>query len=93
MSEAGLLAVRIRELDAQSERQRSALNAAQTDLEAAVAAQRGVEREMEQTREAHVEVTEKLNHVQGDYYEVGAEISRLEQASEHAREPARRPFH
>ena len=89
-AQAGLLAVRIQDLDRSGERQRAALNAVQTELEAAIAEQRGVELELEQSREAQGEAGERLNQVQARYYEVGAEISRLEQAIQHARELSRR---
>ena len=62
------------------------MNECDTELQAAVAKQREVEAAIEKTRQAHVAESDELNEVQGRYYKVGAEIARLEQAIQHARE-------
>jgi chromosome segregation protein len=55
-------------------------------MQAAIAQQREVEAAVEKAREQHADRSEALNGVQGRFYRVGAEIARLEQAIQHARE-------
>ncbi|MEO1034636.1 MAG: chromosome segregation protein SMC [Pseudomonadota bacterium] len=83
---AELLAMRLRVLDEQAENHERELAAAETGLQSAIAEQRRIERLIEQTREQQTDSTEHFNEVQGQYYKVGAEIARLEQAIEHAEE-------
>ena len=83
---AELLAMRLKVLDELAAAHERELAAAETELQSAIASQRRVERDIEQTRESHVESTEHFNEVQGRFYKVGAEIARLEQAIEHAEE-------
>jgi chromosome segregation protein len=83
---AELLALRLGELEAQESEQGAAVRERETRLEEAVALQREVEAEIERTREAHADESEALNAVQGRFYRLGAEIARLEQAIQHARE-------
>jgi chromosome segregation protein len=83
---AELLALRLRELEAREADQAAAVNERDTELQAAIARQREVEAEIEKTRQAHVADSDQLHEVQGRYYKIGAEIARLEQAIQHARE-------
>src|SRR5512135_778016 len=55
-------------------------------LRAALAEQRSLEAQIERARQEHDGKASVLSEVQGRYYQVGAEISRSEQAIEHARE-------
>jgi chromosome segregation protein len=84
--EAELLVLRLAGLEAEAGMQKAALGERENTLQAAVAELRRVEAELEAARERHREEGEALNTVQGDYYRVGAEISRLEQAIQHAKE-------
>ena len=84
--EAELLALRLGSLEAEEARHRSLLSERETRLQEAVAELRSVEAELEAARERHREDSEALNGVQGDYYRVGSEIARLEQAIQHARD-------
>ena len=83
---AELLALRLAELETREQSQTAAVNERDTELQAAVAKQREVEAAIEKTRQAHVAESDQLNEVQGRFYKVGAEIARLEQAIQHARE-------
>jgi len=83
---AQLLALRWQELDGKLQEQDLVLAQHQTALDAALAAQRAIEAEIETLRARQVEANEHFNAVQGEYYAAGAEISRLEQSIEHARE-------
>jgi chromosome segregation protein len=55
-------------------------------LQAAVAEQRSIEAAIERARQEHDAQSAVLSEVQGRYYQVGADISRTEQAIDHARE-------
>src|SRR3569833_1909734 len=68
---------------AQRERQIQSL---ETQLEAEVAVLRNVEANIERQREQHIEDTDAFNKVQARAYETGAEIARLEQAIQHAKD-------
>jgi chromosome segregation protein len=83
---AELLALRLAGLESEEATQKSLLGERETALQAAVAELRRVEAELEAARERHREDGESLNNVQGEYYRIGAEIARLEQSIQHAKE-------
>ncbi|MCW9057595.1 MAG: chromosome segregation protein SMC [Gammaproteobacteria bacterium] len=87
---AELLTLRHDQMQGQNEQQARAIAEQETNLEAVIAAQRAVEAAMEKNREQHVELVETFNEVQGHYYELGAEVARVEQAIQHARETRQR---
>src|SRR5262249_59001138 len=55
-------------------------------IQAALAEQRAAEAAIEKQRAFHTEQGDRVSAVQGRYYEVGADISRLEQSIQHTRE-------
>ncbi len=61
----------------------------QNRLEAAVAEQREIEARIEQQRSAHAESNDAFNAIQGRFYATGAEIARLEESIQYAREARR----
>ena len=83
---AQLLALRYRELDEKLGAHDSVIREHETALEAALAAQREIEARIEGFRSQHAEALDAQNAVQAEYYSVGTEVARLEQAIEHARE-------
>ena len=83
---AELLALRMRELDSGAEVHDSATRARELEMQAALADQRAAEAAIERARERHGAAGEQLSAVQGRHYELGAEISRLEQSIRHTRE-------
>jgi chromosome segregation protein len=83
---AQLLALRYRELDEKLRAQDSVIRAHETALDAALAVQREIEARIEGLRSQHAEAFDLQNAVQAEYYSVGTEVARLEQAIEHARE-------
>jgi chromosome segregation protein len=85
-AKAELLALRLGQLDRESETRQRELSEQETALERSLAAQRQVEAEIERGREAQVERNEAFNAVQGRYYALGADISRVEQSIQYARE-------
>jgi chromosome segregation protein len=83
---AELLALRLRELDGGAQVHDAALRERELAMQAALAAQRAAEAAIEKQRTVQFAGSEQVSAVQGRYYEVGAEISRLEQSIEHTRE-------
>jgi chromosome segregation protein len=84
--EAELLAMRLSEIERGLEHARLDLARRETELEAAIAAQRRIEAEIVASRERQIAATDAFNLVQADHYAVQSEISRLEQEIAHTRE-------
>jgi chromosome segregation protein len=83
---AELLALRIHYLDEQAANATRQLEERKTQLEAAIAEQRKVEAQIEESRDLQTQRNDDFNEVQGRYYKLGSEIARLEQSIEHAHE-------
>ncbi|HLT92420.1 MAG TPA: chromosome segregation protein SMC [Woeseiaceae bacterium] len=83
---AELLALRLKQLDERARKAQADVSERETALEAAVAAQRRIEADIEKARVAQSERSDEFNAVQARFYRAGSEISRLEQAIEHAEE-------
>jgi chromosome segregation protein len=83
---AELLALKLREVESESSARQAILSERDLALQAAVAEQRSIEAAIERARQEHDDQTVVLSEVQGRYYQVGADISRTEQAIDHARE-------
>ncbi|MFP3874669.1 MAG: chromosome segregation protein SMC, partial [Thiohalophilus sp.] len=83
---AQLQALRWKGVDEQAKQNDNKIREQETALEGAVAKQRHIETEIEQQRGLHTEASDKFNEVQSRFYSIGAEIARLEQSIQHARE-------
>ena len=83
---AQLQALRWRALDAEAKQEEAALREQETALEEAVARLRAIEADIEKHRTGHTEAHDRHNEVQSRYYSIGADIGRLEQSIQHARE-------
>src|SRR5690348_3043396 len=83
---AELLALRLKELDSGAQVHDSATRAREIEMQAALADQRAAEASIESQRTHHAAASERVSAIQGRYYEVGADISRLEQTIQHTRE-------
>jgi chromosome segregation protein len=83
---AELLALRMRELDGGAEVHDAAVRECELSMQAALADLRSAEASIDRQRAFHAEQSDRVSAVQGRYYEVGAEISRGEQAIQHTRE-------
>jgi chromosome segregation protein len=83
---AELLALKLREIENESAARQSIMNERDLALQASVAEQRSIEAAIERARQEHDAQAAVLSEVQGRYYQVGADISRTEQAIDHARE-------
>lgn len=84
--EARLLALRWRELKAQTQADEKALREVENQLQAALSAQRKAEKELEVLRQTQHAARESVAGVQGELYEVASAIARVEQAIEHQQE-------
>ncbi len=84
--EAELLSLRLADLEHEERRQKGLLSERETALQAAIAQLRETEADIEKAREQHAVRSEALNEVQGRFYKIGAEIARLEQSIQHARD-------
>jgi chromosome segregation protein len=83
---AELLALRLRELDSGAEVHDATVRARELAMQAELSTQRAHEAAIEKERTRHGDCGERLSAVQARFYEVGADISRLEQSIEHTRE-------
>ncbi len=83
---AELIALKLRDLDSGAEVHDAALRGRELELQAQLAELRAAEAALEKQRAVHSAHSDSLGAVQARYYEVGAEISRLEQSIEHTRE-------
>ena len=81
-----LTALRWRDLDRDIGERERVLGDHEVALEARRAEQRGVEAAIESHRDGFGDASDNFNAVQGRYYAVGAEIARLEQAIQFAKE-------
>jgi len=86
---AELLALRLSSMQQDIEGRNRKIAEQENALQAAVAAQRDVEAQIEEQRAGHMEANELFNTVQGRYYAIGSEIARLEEAIQYAREARR----
>ncbi|MDO8705851.1 MAG: chromosome segregation protein SMC [Sulfuricaulis sp.] len=86
LTRAQLFVLRWLELDARVQQQDMLLAQQQTALDAVLSAQRAIEAEIEKIRSQQTEAVDQFNAVQAEFYSVGADISRIEQAIQYARE-------
>jgi len=87
---ADLLALRWRTLDGEMNARQAELTGRETELEALMAEQRHRETRLTGDRERQAELSESLHQAQQHFYQVGAEISRIEQQLAHQEELRRR---
>jgi chromosome segregation protein len=83
---AELLALRLRDMDGDAIGRERGLREEETRLEGVIAELRHLEAAIEKDREQLVEANESFNEVQGRFYGLGSDISRVEQSIQHARE-------
>ncbi|MGD8559189.1 MAG: chromosome segregation protein SMC [Gammaproteobacteria bacterium] len=83
---AQLTALRWQHLSEQIKEKDALIGEKENRYEAAVADLRRLEADLEKLRDDHAEATEHFNEVQAQYYSVGADIARVEQSIQHAKE-------
>ena len=81
-----LLALRWQTHQADVQDRKDAMEHKETESQKVVADIRAIEAEIEALRQQHADETEQFNEVQGDYYKLGGEISRIEQSISHVQE-------
>jgi chromosome segregation protein len=84
--QAELLALRIRDLDSDIAGRHGLASQRETETQAAIAELRAAEAAVERARAAHMERSDTMTAVQWRYYQSGADVTRTEQALQHARE-------
>jgi chromosome segregation protein len=87
---AELMALRWQGLDCDLRAREQHIAELEIELEAALAQQRRLEAGIERDRERHQDANDAFNEVQGRFYAVGAEIARLEQSIQYARDAMHR---
>jgi chromosome segregation protein len=83
---AEVLALRLREIDSGAAINDKAMRDADLALQEALAQQRNAEAAVEKQREFQFAANERVNAVQGAFYQQGAEVARAEQTLAHTRE-------
>jgi chromosome segregation protein len=83
---AELLALRYNALHTECARRESRIRERELEMEAGLAEQRAIEAELEKLRDGLVTANETFNGVQGQYYKLGADVARIEQAIQHSKE-------
>ncbi len=83
---AQLQALRWVVLNEQSEMAENRIREQETEQESAIANQRNIEAEIEKQRSLHSERQDGFNEIQSRFYNVGADIVRLEQTLQHAKD-------
>ena len=77
---AQLLALRHTNLADELANRQTQIKEQELKLEQNIAAQRELERNIEQSRQNHAERTDEFNQVQGQFYQLGADIARIEES-------------
>ncbi|MDD5393666.1 MAG: chromosome segregation protein SMC [Thiothrix sp.] len=88
--EASVLLLQWDELKADSEARLRDLSVRSTSYQAQIVQVRHLEAIVEDLRQQYIAANDALNEVQGEYYQAGAEIARLEQSLQHQRDIQRR---
>ncbi len=83
---AELLALRLQSLDSEAEVRDAATSGCETAMQAVLADLREAEAQIERIRADQTASADALNAIQGRFYEAGAEVTRIEQGIEYARE-------
>ncbi len=86
LMKAQLQALRWAVLNEQAEVAENRIREQETEQESALARQRNTEAEIEKQRSLHSESHDRFNEIQSRFYSVGADIARLEQTLQHAKE-------
>jgi len=81
-----LLTLRWKGLTEQIEQEEAELSRRQTELDGQLSKQRETESVIEKKRQQSHELNESLNQAQANFYQTGAEVTRLEQSIQHARD-------
>ena len=83
---AELLALRYASMHEETSTRENDLQQLELGMQAEIAEQRRIEAELEKLRDSLTSANESFNTVQGQYYKLGADVARIEQAIQHNRE-------
>ncbi len=86
LKKAQLQALRWDAIDSKAKQQEAEIHKKELLLEQHIAELRTIEAGIEESRELHIDANEEFNSVQGKFYQVGAEIARVEQSINHAKD-------
>jgi chromosome segregation protein len=86
---AQLQALKFQQLDLQAKAKQMSIRDLELRMESFITDQVNKDTLIEKYREQHLELGDKFNEVQGRFYAIGSDISRLEQSIQHATERAR----
>ncbi len=86
LKKAQLQALRWDVIDVKAKQQDALIQEKEIALEQQMSELRAVEAGIEESREINIEANEAFNTVQGNFYRIGADIARIEQAISHAKE-------
>ena len=84
--EAELLVLRLQEVKKDINEREAIISEHATIHQTELATQRSLENQIEQERVAHSDANNEFNKVQAQFYQIGSEISRLEQTIQHQRD-------
>ena len=82
---AELLALRLKDLDQDLAEREKKLSEMETGLQSVVSEQRRIEADLEKQREGQHDANDAFNQIQGQFYAVGADIARLEEGIQYAK--------
>lgn len=88
-TKAQLQALKYRQLDDQAKAKQTLIRDLELRMESFVTDQVSKDTEIEKCRNQHADLQDKFNQVQGRYYAIGADIARIEQTIQHAKERSR----
>ena len=86
LKKAQLQALRWDAIDIKAKQQDALIQEKEISQEQQISELRSVEAGIEESRELNVDANDAFNTVQGDFYRIGADIARVEQAISHAKE-------
>ncbi len=86
---AQLQALQWREVDTQVQQYEQVIRELELEREAVITEQLSTDTAIEKSRDAHTQLNDAFNEVQGRYYSIGAEIARAEGAIQHQQERER----
>ena len=87
---AELILLRLKNVDKDINERQNKINENANVHQSALAEQRSLENQIETQRTQQTEANDTFNEVQANFYQIGAEISRLEQSIQHQKELAER---
>ncbi|MEB8432125.1 chromosome segregation protein SMC [Cocleimonas sp. KMM 6892] len=87
---AELILLRLNKVKQDILNRQETINEKATTHQAQLSEQRSLENQIEAKRSEHTEANENFNTVQANFYQIGAEISRLEQSIQHQKELSER---